>query len=574
MLSKWSFIVKNIIANIVLLICMIPVYAGENLLKNPEFSRLENGSQADWTFVSSGCGKFKTIKGEDGVTAIEVTVDRTGDPKGNPSLMNGGWQKERMLVVKSETPLKASVMARSMTGGSAFLAVTFRTADNKWLSVSESPKVKLNEQWQKLEVMTLPSSNTAYVQFNAFAIEGAVQFKSPSINACELAVPASRTDNPAEFWLNVDYFDELDYCRNAGAVTYEEKEIVKFFQQCVQYNVTGVHWRVSGLGTFAYPTQVGTVYPGRIAESKLTPKQKQNADVFKRIDPLKIAVREARKNNIKIYIWVTIMDEYGTVKEQEELFTNPLLLDHPEYMMLDKNGKPQKGTLCYNIPAVRKYRLDIIRELVNYHADGIYLCTRTHAFYHGADKDDQYGYNQIIVEEYKKRLGIDIMKQDFDKTKWQDIKAEGLDKLFEDAAKIIHDAGQKVRLSVKTVQNENYGWPFGNAKMYWKSWVKKGWIDSLVVGHYYIPYSRIIDDTKSFREFSSQDQKIYFWMQLWHYQKRCQTPLDDLIREIQITSFAGADGLLCHEAIGLEERPDTYWQPLAEAIKKYWGVKK
>lgn len=34
----------------------------------------------------------------------------------------------------------------------------------------------------------------------------------------------------SEFWLNVDYWDEIMFCKNAGYNTYEEKEISRFFR--------------------------------------------------------------------------------------------------------------------------------------------------------------------------------------------------------------------------------------------------------------------------------------------------------------------------------------------------------
>jgi uncharacterized lipoprotein YddW (UPF0748 family) len=174
------------------------------------------------------------------------------------------------------------------------------------------------------------------------------------------------------------------------------------------------------------------------------------------------------------------------------------------------------------------------------------------------------------VDEYNKRYGVNILKEKFDKDKWLDLRAEGLDTFFRDACQLVHNAGQKAMLGLKTASNEDRGWPWGKARMYWKKWVKNKWIDSIVVGQYYIPLSRIMNDTKNFRKFADADQKIYFWMQLWNYQKRQQTTLEELIKQIKVVRFANADGIVCHEAIGLEERVKSYWLPLSDAIKKYW----
>ena len=550
-------------------------WAQQNMLKNSDFKSLKKGRPTNWTWISKGAGKFRLVN-ENPENLIEIVVNKQ-KTKSSPILLSGGWKPETMVKLKSDLPLIGTIQAKSKLKGKpsyASLGLTFRDKNNRWLGSVSSDSIKLTEDWITISVKALPSTQAHYVQLNAKAGSGTVLFRRPVLKEKDFSLNDTNSNSKPEFWLNVDYNDEVAYCQNAGYDTYSEKEIAAFFKQCREYNVHGVLWRVSRLGMMTYHTKAGTVFPGDFDYNKLTAKQKLMSSILKSIDPLKVAVREARKNNIKIYIWMTIADEYGTDKKQETLSTNPLVLKHPEYMLVDKNGKPMKGSLCYNVPAVRKYRLDIVKELLEYKADGIYFCTRTHAFYYGKDSGCQYGYNKEIVDEYKKRYGVNILKEKFDKNKWLALRAEGLDTFFKEACKMVHDAGQKTMLGIKTASNENRGWPWGKARMNWKAWVKNKWINSLVVGQYYIPFSRIMNDTRSFRKFADTDQKIYFWMQLWHYQKRQQTPLKELIKQIKVVKFAEADGVVCHEAIGLEERVQSYWKPLAEAIKKYWQNKK
>jgi len=65
-----------------------------------------------------------------------------------------------------------------------------------------------------------------------------------------------------ELWVNVDYCDEVVYCKNLGYSNYGEKEIEKYFKQLKELGVTGVQWRVSVTGHMMYKSKVATVFPG------------------------------------------------------------------------------------------------------------------------------------------------------------------------------------------------------------------------------------------------------------------------------------------------------------------------
>lgn len=124
------------------------------------------------------------------------------------------------------------------------------------------------------------------------------------------------------------------------------------------------------------------------------------------------------------------------------------------------------GTLCYNEPAVRKHRLDEIEELLTYEPDGIYLCSRTHAFVHNTDTGTVYGYNPVILQEFHKRYGIDLLKLPMDslaEKRWLELKAEGYTRFMKDASDMVHRVGKKLWIGIKSTPNEEMGWPYGKA---------------------------------------------------------------------------------------------------------------
>lgn len=538
-----------------------------NLVKNSGFEDIEKGRPVNW-FLSSGKGSG-SLEVIDGEKSRVLSISAFKDAESSPAAMTGSWEVKDMIQVTPGNPIKVSVMAKSNNGGDAFIKVIFRTNEGKWVTARASRHFELKDEWKKCKFKGIVPKKAAYVQMQLCVRKGDVLFDDAVLKCIE-PKNVKRSAEKAEYWINLDYNDNVSLCGNLGLKNYTEKEIGVFFGQCKTFGVDGVLWRVSATGQFMYHTKVGTVYPGRAELGSLSDMQKRRALNMKNFDPLEVAIREARKNGVKIMIWMTISDEYSTKKDSLLQGTNELVLKNPEYALVDKSGKPFKGTLCYNVPEVRKYRLDIIKELLTYKADGIYMCTRTHAFYHGKDKGMDYGYNVEIVDEYKKRYGKNILVEEFDKQKWLDIRAEGLTQLVADAEKLVHGENQQLWLGIKTTANEKRGWPYGDALFPWKKWVKNGWVDTVVVGQYFIPYSRIVVDSQTFREVAGPDQKILFWQQLWHYQKQYILPLEELMKQVSLISFAGGNGAVYHEGFNLEERVEDYWKPLSETISKQW----
>jgi len=72
--------------------------------------------------------------------------------------------------------------------------------------------------------------------------------------------------------------------------------------------------------------------------------------------------------------------------------------------------------------------------LAAYDFDGFAYSMRTHT----AGMDPKvYGYNDIIRDEYRRRYGKDIWKEDFDRAKWLDLRAEAVNEYLAMASKSV-----------------------------------------------------------------------------------------------------------------------------------------
>jgi len=143
--------------------------------------------------------------------------------------------------------------------------------------------------------------------------------------------PAARPAGP-EYILNVDYLD-LAWLGKTDEQYYHRGSIANLLQTAKANGFTRVLWRVSAFGESVYPSKVRKSYDG---DSR--PESKRAAETLKRFDPLKVGIEECRKLDLKVYAWVTICDEGGSLPGVDGV-TSQFVLDHPEYQWCSRDGK-------------------------------------------------------------------------------------------------------------------------------------------------------------------------------------------------------------------------------------------
>jgi hypothetical protein len=133
--------------------------------------------------------------------------------------------------------------------------------------------------------------------------------------------------------------------------------------------------------------------------------------------------------------------------------------------------------LCYAYPEVRDYMVSKFQWLLNnWDFDGIYICTRTHS--PPAEFADQFGYNQPIVDEYRRRYGVDIRSEEFSKPRWWALQGEGVTELLREMRVAL---GER-RIVLAMPRSDHIGPPYGNMVLDWRTWAQEGLVDALVLG--------------------------------------------------------------------------------------------
>jgi hypothetical protein len=275
--------------------------------------------------------------------------------------------------------------------------------------------------------------------------------------------------------LNIDYYDLVIRGGQPGTPEfYDERRIEQLLARCAGEGIERIIWRLSVCGKEAYYTRVRTPFDWA------TPREindKMTA-VMDRFDPLAVACKLARKYGLTIYPWITLMDDYYSNNLE-----SGFVAEHPEYQFVSRDGTRHfRGTLCYAYPEVRAHRLAQLREVVDgYDIDGLYLCLRSHAGEcEPSYVPDSFGYNQPIVDEYRRRYGADIRTEAPDFGKLYQLQGEGLTQFLREARA---DLGEKMPISLGIMRHPitvRHVFPRVKMVIDWLTWAKEGLVNELV----------------------------------------------------------------------------------------------
>ena len=136
------------------------------------------------------------------------------------------------------------------------------------------------------------------------------------------------------------------------------------------------------------------------------------------------------------------------------------------------------------------------------------LCLRTQA--KPAVFADQFGFNAPVREAILEQYGVDILCHDFDLEAWRTVHGEFFTTFLRELRADLQTRG--ITLSIGVPRGDIVGPPVGNWPIEWRTWVKEGLIDALV-----------IDQNSS--------QCPSMWHQLWPMHRGygyLQNPLDGL----------------------------------------------
>ena len=172
-------------------------------------------------------------------------------------------------------------------------------------------------------------------------------------------------------------------------------------------------------------------------QQEVTARYRKVIDAF---NPPEVFVREGHKHGMKVVFWIDIFDDLYTG------YRSKFIDENPHCQWTAKDGKTVfKGLISYAWPEAREFRLAQAKELLDLGADGIHCSTSAHCRHlPNVHEVDFYGFEAPVVEEFKKRHGVDIRTaKEFDKEAWHTIKGEFMNRLYRELATECHKRGKE-----------------------------------------------------------------------------------------------------------------------------------
>ena len=202
------------------------------------------------------------------------------------------------------------------------------------------------------------------------------------------------------------------------------------------------------------------------------------------------AISAAHQRNMEIWM-VQGLYEFGGPADSAGApfgFQFRITRQHPEWMPVNRYGtRRQAGPIAFCYPEARHWYINLlVDDLVEKGYDGISFYTYCENF--TIRYEDEFGYNQPVVDEYKKRYGVDILTEDFDINLWADLRGEYTTAFLNELRTSLNAHSIKLAVWLSPTDPDKpqiWGVHFphtitaGNITIDWRSWVDDGAVDEL-----------------------------------------------------------------------------------------------
>ncbi len=208
-----------------------------------------------------------------------------------------------------------------------------------------------------------------------------------------------------------------------------------------------------------------------------------------------LAVDAARRRGMQIYVFDSLFDhgspgDVGGCGRFPYASEDRLRIKHPKWRPVDRWGERTcAGPIEFCYPKARRALVDeYVRGVVEHDYDG--LCFYTYVENMAVRYADEFGFNAPIVAEFKRRHGVDIRTQPFDREAWHRLRGEYLTQFIRELHASLAAEGKKLSVTIRPDQpNVPQRW-FGNGVdlpgagmiyMDWEGWVAEGIVDEVFV---------------------------------------------------------------------------------------------
>jgi HEAT repeat protein len=211
------------------------------------------------------------------------------------------------------------------------------------------------------------------------------------------------------------------------------------------------------------------------------------------------AVAAAHRRGMDIWAFTALFDfgaapaeeAYNAMEFGPSVVEDRLRAEHPEWAPTDRHGiRRQSGPVELAYPAARRELVRRTAEhVLKYGYDGIMFYT--YAEHTDLWFEDEFGFSEPIVEQFRRRYGQDIRTEPFDKQAWHRLRGEYVTAFLKELADALHPRGKKVGVILEPhFPYFPQAWSgmsrevpsIGRVHLNWERWVREGIVDEIMVG--------------------------------------------------------------------------------------------
>ena len=364
------------------------------------------------------------------------------------------------------------------------------------------------------------------------------------------------------------------------SVPLEPQHIEGWMADCVRHGITTVLWRANCAGTLTYPSKFAPltgeqVLPDsfRLGDKTIERNWPHEDWAFlgkqcRSFNTLEAAVTAAHQRGLKFYLDFSTFDTVGVMCAQEDWPTGGDRTFDPDLWLWSKDQKERlAGVPCYAEPQVRALRVGEIAEALEYGIDGVMLGFFSHNDSLSGDRPSWYGYNPVIVKEYKQRYGVDPLADALDTHGLFALHGEYFTEFVREAGKVVRAKGKKLLCTTRTDGIHGWNGKAAGSPMHgkmaacdlrgtacdlpltagfyleWEKWARQDWVDGLVV---YAPFEGGVADAQKMR--STAQKPVYLQRKYSGFKGKFAPPqsLEGFRREIGAVRNGALDGYVLH----------------------------
>jgi len=146
-----------------------------------------------------------------------------------------------------------------------------------------------------------------------------------------------------------------------------------------------------------------------------------------------------------------------------------------DFLAFCRGKSPHAYALSYAHKESRDFLVSFVAGCLDTGVDGVDLRLNSHC---STFEPQAYGFNPPVVEEFRRRYGVDVLTEDFDWFDWQKLQGEYLTQAIREVSSLIRSRGKKCQVHLghycaTTDRQVSYF----NLYHDWKTWLREGLVD-------------------------------------------------------------------------------------------------